>query len=63
MKSEKRVLFLLAASVAVILLVTVLMLFPGKEKPAGAKLPTVKPTKAAQIQNVTAEYNLSLIHI
>ena len=57
MKSEKRVLFLLAASVAVILLVTVLMLFPGKGKPAGAKLPTVKPTKAAQIQNVTAEYN------
>lgn len=62
MKSEKRVLFLLAASVAVILLVTVLMLFPGKEKPAGASLPLVKPTKAAQIQNVTAEYNrLSMI--
>lgn len=60
MKSEKRVLFLLAASVAVILLVTVLMLFSGKDEPAGTKSPGTKPRVTAGAEStgtVTAEHN------
>lgn len=57
MKSEKRVLFLLAASALVILVVTVLTLFSGKEEPAGTKKPGIKPTGAAPVEEVTAEHN------
>ena len=60
MKSEKRVLFLLAASAAVILLVTVLMLFSGKDEPAGTKKPGTKlrVTAGADATGaVTAEHN------
>ena len=61
MKSEKRVLFLLAASALVILVVTVLTLFSGKEEPAGTKKPGKKPTGAAPVESVTAEYNKLLM--
>ncbi len=61
MKSEKRVLFLLAASAVVILLVTVLTLFSGKEEPAGTKKPGKKPTGAAPVESVTAEHNKLLM--
>lgn len=59
MKSEKRVLFLLAASAAVILLVTVLTLFSGedKDKPTGSKKPLRKPTQAVAAEEIKAEYN------
>ncbi len=57
MKSEKRVLFLLAASALVILVVTVLTLFSGKEEPAGTKKPGLKPTGAAPVEEITAEHN------
>ncbi len=57
MKSEKRVLFLLAASAAGILLVTVLMLFSGKDEPVNEKRPSVRPTKAVSKEEVTAEHN------
>lgn len=57
MKREKRVLFLLAASAVVILLVTVLTLFSGKEEPAGTKKPARKPTGAAPVTVITAEHN------
>jgi len=57
MKSEKRVLFLLAASGVVILLVTVLTLFSGKEEPTGTKKPTRKPKATAEVEAVTAEHN------
>ncbi len=60
MKSEKRVLFLLAASAVVILLVTVLMLFSGKDEPAGTKQPGTKPRVTAGAEStgtVTAEHN------
>ena len=55
MKSEKRVLFLLAASAVGILLVTVLTLFSGKnEEPAGTKRPGKDPRVTAGA-NVTGE--------
>lgn len=54
MKSEKRVLFLLAASVVVILLVTVLTLFSGEEQP-GTKKPSKKPKITAE--PMAAEHN------
>lgn len=60
MKSEKRVLFLLAASAAVILLVTVLTLFSGKDEPAGTKKPGTKPKATAGAEasgEVAAEHN------
>jgi len=59
MKSEKRVLFLLAASATVILLVTVLTFFSGgdKDKPAGSKKPLRKPTQAVAAEEIKAEYN------
>jgi len=57
MKSEKRVLFLLAASAAGILLVTVLMLFSRKDEPVNEKRPSVRPTKAVSKEEVTAEHN------
>ncbi len=60
MKSEKRVLFLLAASAVVILLVTVLTLFSGKEEPAGTKKPGIKPrvTAGAKVTGeIAAEHN------
>ena len=60
MKSEKRVLFLLAASAVVILLVTVLTLFSGKEEPAGTKKPGMKPKATAGAEasgEVVAEHN------
>ncbi len=60
MKSEKRVLFLLAASAVVILLVTVLTLFSGKEEPAGTKKPGTKPKATAGAEasgEVVAEHN------
>ena len=57
MKSEKRVLFLLAASALVILVVTVLTLFSGKEEPAGTKKPGIKPTGTAPVEEITAEHN------
>lgn len=60
MKSEKRVLFLLAASAVVILLVTVLTLFSGKDESAGTKKPGKKPKAtagAAASGEVTAEHN------
>lgn len=59
MKSEKRVLFLLAASATVILLVTVLTLFSGedKDKPTGSKKPLRKPTQAVAAEEIKAEYN------
>ncbi len=60
MKSEKRVLFLLAASAVVILLVTVLTLFSGKEEPAGTKKPGKDPrvTAGAKVTGgITAEHN------
>ena len=57
MKSEKRVLFLLAASAAVILLVTVLTLFSEKEEPAGTKRPLPKPTGTTPAEEITAEHN------
>ena len=57
MKSEKRVLFLLAASVVVILLVTVLTLFSGKDEPAGTKQPGKKPKATAGAVEVTVEHN------
>ena len=61
MKSEKRVLFLLAASALVILVVTVLTLFSGKDEPAGTKKPGKKPTGAAPVESVTAEHNKLLM--
>ncbi|MBP3617242.1 MAG: PEGA domain-containing protein [Lachnospiraceae bacterium] len=61
MKSEKRVLFLLAASALVILVVTVLTLFSGKEEPVGTKKPGKKPTGAAPVESVTAEHNKLLM--
>ncbi len=59
MKSEKRVLFLLAASVVGILLVTVLTLFSGKEdEPAVTKKPGTKPkATAGATAAVVAEHN------
>lgn len=58
MKSEKRVLYLLAASAVVILLVTVLTLFSGKEEPAGTKQPGRRPKATSGApEEVTAEYN------
>ncbi len=57
MKSEKRVLFLLAASVAVILLVTVLTLFSGKDKPADKKVPSVTATGTPAVGEIIAEHN------
>lgn len=57
MKSEKRVLFLLAASAAVILLVTVLTLFSGEDKPAKKTKPLRKPTQAVAAEEIKAEYN------
>lgn len=57
MKSEKRVLFLLAASVAVILLVTVLTLFSGEDKETGGKNPTKRPRVTAAVEPVKAEHN------
>ncbi len=59
MKSEKRVLFLLAASAVVILLVTVLTLFSGKEEPAGTKKPGKRPKATAGVSSgeIAAEYN------
>lgn len=60
MKSEKRVLFLLAASAVVILLVTVLTLFSGKDEPAGTKKPGTKPKATAGAEAsgaVAAEHN------
>ncbi len=60
MKSEKRVLFLLAASAVVILLVTVLTLFSGKDEPAGTKQPGKGPrvTAGAKVTGeITAEHN------
>lgn len=57
MKSEKRVLFLLAASAVVILLVTVLTLFSGKDEPAGTKQPGKKPKATAGAADVTVEHN------
>ena len=60
MKSEKRVLFLLAASAVVILLVTVLTLFSDKEEPAGTKKPGKDPrvTAGANVTGaITAEHN------
>lgn len=61
MKSEKRVLFLLAASALVILVVTVLTLFSGKDEPAGTKKPGRKPTGATPVEEVTAEHNKLLM--
>ena len=57
MKSEKRVLFLLAASATVILLVTVLTLFSGEDKPAKKTKPLKKPTQAVAAEEIKAEYN------
>ncbi|MCH5272251.1 MAG: PEGA domain-containing protein [Lachnospiraceae bacterium] len=59
MKSEKRVLLLLAASAGVIILVTVLTLFPGKESSAGSNKnrPTVRPT-VTPVLKPAAEYNI-----
>jgi len=59
MKSEKRVLFLLAASVVGILLVTVLTLFSGKDEPAGTKKSGTSPkvTAGAVSGENVAEYN------
>ncbi len=60
MKSEKRVLFLLAASAVVILLVTVLTLFSGKEEPAGTLRPGTRPKATAGAEangEVVAEHN------
>ncbi len=56
MKSEKRVLLLLAASVVGIILVTVLMLFSGKEEPAG-KNPVKRPKATAGAEEITVEHN------
>ena len=55
MKSEKRVLFLLAASVVGIILVTVLTLFSGKDEPAGTKQPGKKPKAIGTISAWTGE--------
>ena len=57
MKSEKRVLLLLAASVVGIILVTVLMLFSGKEEPAGKKNPTKRPKATAGADAAETEHN------
>lgn len=57
MKSEKNILFVLAASAAVILLVTVLTLFSGEKKPAKTQgtlkgpTPTAAVTKAPEKKN------------
>lgn len=56
MKSEKRVLFLLAASAVVILLVTVLTLFSGKDEPVNKTRPSVTTTSGVK-EEVTAEHN------
>ncbi len=57
MKSEKRVLLLLAASVVGIILVTVLTLFSGKDEPAGKKNPTKRPNATAGAEAVATEHN------
>lgn len=57
MKSDKRVLFLLAASVVGILLVTVLTLFSGKDEPVNKTRPSGTPTSGVQKEEVTAEHN------
>ena len=60
MKSDKRVLFLLAASAVGILLVTVLMLFSGKDESSGTKKPGTKPKTTAGAEafgEIAAEYN------
>lgn len=57
MKSEKRVLGLVAIVAAAILIVTMVTLFSGADEPTGTKKPSVKVTGAAPVEDITAEYN------
>ncbi|MGN1084901.1 MAG: PEGA domain-containing protein [Lachnospiraceae bacterium] len=58
MKSEKRVLLLLAASAMVIILVTVLTLFSGEKPSVAAGKPTKTPTAATPTQIAAAEHTV-----